>query len=196
MTHGFIQDRRRALGLMGAASALAALPRIAFAQGPSERRLVIIMLRGAMDGLTAVPAFGDPDYERARNGLATPKPGEAGGALALDTTFGLHPSLAGLHRRYGTGEAVVFHAIASPYRDRSHFDGQNLLENGSALPYGLADGWLNRALLGLPDAAKSGRSNLGIALAPSMPLMMRGPARVTSCRRRSCPAPMPTCWPG
>ena len=174
-------DRRQFIGGLGLAGMAGVWPRLAFAAGgASDNRLVVVMLRGAMDGLTAAPAFGDPDYVAARNGLATPKPREAGGALDLDGFFGLHPALVKLHGRYGQGEVVVFHAVASPYRDRSHFDGQNLLENGSAQPYGLADGWLNRSLLGLPDILRSGRSDLGIALAPVMPLMMRGPAPVTS----------------
>lgn len=180
-------NRRAALA---AGLAAAALPRIAFAQGPSDRRLVIILLRGAMDGLTAAPAFGDPDYERARAGIATPAPGGGdGAALDLNGFFGLSPALRGLHGRYGKGELIVFHAIASPYRDRSHFDGQNLIENGSDKPYGLADGWANRALAGLPGALKSGRADLGVALAPSMPLMMRGRERVTSWSPSILPAP-------
>jgi uncharacterized protein (DUF1501 family) len=143
-------------GLIGAGLGAAALPRIAFASGPTDKRLVIVLLRGAMDGLTAVPAFGDPDYERARNGIGTPPPGGGdGAALDLDGFFGLYPALKGLKARYGRGELVVFHAIASPYRDRSHFDGQNLLENGSPQPFGLADGWANRALEGLPGALKA-----------------------------------------
>lgn len=179
--------RRGALALAGAATAL---PRIAFANGATDRRLVIILLRGAMDGLSAVPAFGDPDYVRARNGLAAPRPGQgADAALDLNGFFGLSPALPHLHARYRAGELVVLHAIASPYRDRSHFDGQNLLENGSPQPFGLADGWANRALEGLPAALRSGRKDLGIALAPSMPLMMRGPAPVTSWSPSVLPAP-------
>jgi uncharacterized protein (DUF1501 family) len=184
-------DRRHLIGTLGVSGAAAVLPRIAFAQAPTDKRLVVILLRGAMDGLTAAPAFGDPAYERARNGIATPRPGAQGGALDLDGFFGLHPALANLHARYAKKELIVFHAIASPYRDRSHFDGQNLLENGSAQPYGLADGWLNRALLGLPDSLRSGRSDVGIALAPVMPLMMRGPGRVTSWSPSILPGPGP-----
>jgi uncharacterized protein (DUF1501 family) len=182
-------DRRRILGGAAMAGAAAAWPRIAFADGPTDKRLVIVLLRGAMDGLTAAPAYGDPNYERARAGIATPAPGTPGGALALDCTFGLHPALAHLHARYAKKELIVFHAIASPYRDRSHFDGQNVLENGSGAPYGLADGWLNRSLLGLPETLRSGRSDPGIALAPVMPLMMRGPARVTSWSPSILPGP-------
>lgn len=182
-----VLSRRAALG---SALAAAAAPRIAFAEGQTDKRLVIILLRGAMDGLSAAPAFGDPDYERARNGIATPRPGGGeGAALDLNGFFGLSPALKGMHARYAKGELVLFHAIASPYRDRSHFDGQNLIENGSDKPYGLADGWANRALAGLPEALKRGRSDLGVALAPSMPLMMRGPSKVTSWSPSILPAP-------
>jgi len=182
-------DRRQMLGGLSLTGALAAAPRFGFAAEPTDKRLVVVLLRGAMDGLSAAPAYGDPDFERARNGLAIAKPGQANGALALDGFFGLHPSLSGLHDRYARRELIVFHAIASPYRDRSHFDGQNLLENGSDAPYGLPDGWLNRALVGLPQARRLGRTDLGVALAPSMPLMMRGPARVTSWSPSLLPAP-------
>lgn len=177
-------------GLIAAGLASSALPTVAFASGPTDKRLVIVLLRGAMDGLSAVPANGDPDYERARNGLATPKPGGGeGAALDLDGMFGLYPALKGLHARYGQGELVVFHAIASPYRDRSHFDGQNLLESGASRPFGLADGWANRALSGLPGVLKAGRKDLGVAIAPSMPLMMRGDAPATSWSPSILPQP-------
>jgi len=182
-------DRRQWLIGAGAAAGLATAPRIAFASAETDQRLVVIMLRGAMDGLSAVPAIGDPDYERARTGLAIAKPDAAGGALPLDGMFGLNPALANVGRRYAAKEVIVFHAIASPYRDRSHFDGQNLLENGSTTPYGLADGWLNRALAGLPGPAAAGRSELGIALAPAMPLMLRGAAPVTSWSPSVLPGP-------
>jgi len=182
-------DRRQWLMGAGAAAGLAGLPSIAFASAETDRRLVVIMLRGAMDGLSAAPPYGDPDYERARTGLAVGRPGTSGGALALDGIYGLNPALAGLSARYAAKEVIVFHAIASPYRDRSHFDGQNLLENGSTTPYGLADGWLNRALAGLPGAAAAGRQELGIALAPAMPLMLRGPSPVTSWSPSVLPGP-------
>ena len=100
-------------GVLATGLASAAMPRIAFASGQTDKRLVIVLLRGAMDGLTAVPAFGDPDYERARNGIATPRPSAGpGAALDLNGFFGLYPALAGLHARYGRGELVVIHAIA------------------------------------------------------------------------------------
>jgi len=181
--------RRQWLKAAGAAAGLAMAPSIAFATAETDRRLVVILLRGAMDGLSAAPPVGDPDYARARTGLAVAPPGQPGGALALDGVFALNPALAGLHARYDAGEVVVFQAIASPYRDRSHFDGQNLLENGSTRPYGLADGWLNRALVSLPGPMSAGRADLGVALAPAMPLMMRGPAAVTSWSPSVLPGP-------
>jgi uncharacterized protein (DUF1501 family) len=182
-------DRRQWLIGVGAATGIAGLPSFAFASAETDRRLVVVMLRGAMDGLSAAPPVGDPDYESARTGLAIARPGAAGGALTLDGTFALNPALERLAARYAANEVIVFHAIASPYRDRSHFDGQNLLENGSTTPYGLADGWLNRALAGLPGPSKSGRAELGIALAPAMPLMLRGSSPVTSWSPSILPGP-------
>ncbi len=168
--------RRQGLALVGGGLLAAGLPRASLAAVETDKRFVVVLLRGAMDGLSAAPAYGDPDYERARNGLAIAPPGESGGALKLDGTFGLHPNLAGKKALYDSGELIVVHAAATPYRDRSHFDGQNLLENGSEQPYGLDTGWLNRALAQMPGTGRP----LGVALNSHMPLMMRGPAAVTS----------------
>ncbi len=168
--------RRQSLALVGGGLLAAGLPRAALAAVETDRRFVVVLLRGAMDGLSAAPATGDPDYERARNGLAIAPPGESGGALKLDSTFGLHPNLPGMKSLYDSGELILVHAAATPYRDRSHFDGQNLLENGSEQPYGLDTGWLNRALAQMPATGKP----LGVALNSHMPLMLRGPAAVTS----------------
>jgi uncharacterized protein (DUF1501 family) len=182
-------DRRRLIAGAGLTASALTLPRFAWSAVPTDRRLVVVILRGAMDGLSAAPAYGDPDFERARNGLAIAKPGQAGGALDLDGFFGLNPALTGLSARYARKELVVIHAVASPYRDRSHFDAQNLLENGSDKPYGLGDGWLNRALGGLPPTARAGRKDLGVAVAASMPLMLRGPTPVSSWSPSLLPAP-------
>ncbi|HXN10512.1 MAG TPA: DUF1501 domain-containing protein, partial [Steroidobacteraceae bacterium] len=97
------------------------------------------------------------------------------GALDLDGFFGLHPSMPLLHARYQAGELLVVHAAASAYRDRSHFDGQNVLENGGEHPSGSASGWLNRALGALP-----GRGVDGLALGQNVPLILRGPVPVGS----------------
>ena len=105
--------------------------------------------------------------------MAIPGPGSPGGALPLDGTFGLHPSLGFLHERFLHGELIVFQAVASPYRDRSHFDGQNVLENGLTRPIGTADGWLNRALASLPRRFAAERER-AVAISQNVPLILRG----------------------
>jgi uncharacterized protein (DUF1501 family) len=169
--------RRQALQLIGAsAAALAALPRLAFAAAPTgERRLVFVFLRGGMDGLAAVPAHGDPQFA-ARRGALGAEP------LRLDGTFGLSAYLGEMHKLYGAGELAVLHAVATPYRERSHFDAQNLLENGTAKPFGRDSGWLNAAL-----AAKAG--NGALAIGQSIPLVLRGPAPVGSWSPSGLPGP-------
>jgi uncharacterized protein (DUF1501 family) len=150
--------------------------RLAFARtGTSKSRFVFIIMRGALDGLAAVPPYGDSDYAGLRRDLALKAPGAAGGALPLNGFFGLHPSLGFLHDSYTARELVVFHAIASPYRDRSHFDGQDVLENGTPQPHAVQTGWLNRGLASLQTG-----KDLGVALGQNFPLVMRGPASVTS----------------
>jgi uncharacterized protein (DUF1501 family) len=142
-------------------------------------RLVFVILRGALDGLATVPACGDPGYAELRGDLALGRPGSAGGALPLDGFFALHPSLSFMQQSYAARELIVFHAVASPYRDRSHFDGQNVLETGYPQPHAVETGWLNRALAAMP-AAVAAEKERGISIAPTAPLVMRGPAAVTS----------------
>ena len=108
-------------------------------------RFVLVILRGALDGLAAVPPYADPDYARLRGEAALRAPGAAGGVLPLNGFFGLHPSLSFLEESYQARELIVFHALATGYRERSHFDGQDVLENGSLRPHALQSGWLNRA---------------------------------------------------
>ncbi|MBV8404065.1 MAG: DUF1501 domain-containing protein [Gammaproteobacteria bacterium] len=152
--------------------------RVAFAEARGGRaRFVLVILRGALDGLAAVPPLGDPDYPGLRRELAFRGPGEPGGALPLDGFFGLHPALGFLHECYGSRELTVLHAVASPYRERSHFDGQDVLENGTSHPHALQTGWLNRALSASPT--RGGRE-AGVSLGQNLPLVMRGPAAVTS----------------
>jgi uncharacterized protein (DUF1501 family) len=154
--------------------------RLAFARtGNAKSRFVFIVMRGALDGLAAAPPYGDSDYAGLRRELALKAPGSPGGALPLDGFFGLHPSLTFLHDSYNARELVVFHAIASPYRDRSHFDGQDVLENGSSQAHAVQTGWLNRALESLQSGHGQSKE-LGVALGQNIPLVMRGPASVTS----------------
>ena len=176
-------SRRRFIQATGALTAGAVLPSVLFARTGGEGRLVVVILRGALDGLAAAPPHGDPDYARLHRELAIAPPGSADGALGLDATFGLHPGLPFLHERYAADELIVFHAVASPYRDRSHFDGQNVLENGYRLPLGSADGWLNRAIGALRTSTSSagvGAPERAVAIAQNVPLILRGDAPVLS----------------
>ncbi|HEY2780103.1 MAG TPA: DUF1501 domain-containing protein [Steroidobacteraceae bacterium] len=172
-------SRRRFLLGAGALAASAAIPEALFAHTGSSSRLVVVILRGALDGLAAVPPYGDPAYAGLHRELAIAPPGNPDGALALNNTFGLHPSLAFLHERFAAGELAVFNAVCSPYRDRSHFDGQNVLENGLTKPIGTADGWLNRALAALPRGSGGARDR-AVAISQNVPLILRGDAAVIS----------------
>jgi uncharacterized protein (DUF1501 family) len=136
-----------------------------------------VILRGGLDGLSAVPAIGDPDFAAARGPLAQ----FPSAALALDTTFALHPNLAQLHAMYGNGEVAVIHAVGLPYRERSHFDAQQVLESGGVRPYELSTGWLGRAL------AHAGSKSL--ALNTAVPLVLRGPGVVDTWAPSALPDP-------
>ena len=164
-----------AAGLIGSGGLLAS--RISFAAGDTaDRRFVFVLLRGALDGLAAVPPVGDPDYVRLRGELAL---SGATGLHRLDDLFALHPSLNFLAGQWGEKQLAVVHAVATPYRERSHFDAQDVLESGHARPHAAQSGWLNRALSGLPAASAAGR-NAGVALGANVPLVMRGPTEVAS----------------
>jgi uncharacterized protein (DUF1501 family) len=172
-------SRRRFLEsslFVGASSVMAA--RLAFAAADTDSRFVFVLLRGALDGLSAVPPVGDPDYAGLRGQIAIPhfNQGGEGAALPLTSEFGLHPALTFLHRSYAAKELAVLHAVASPYRERSHFDAQNVLESGDHRPHGSTTGWLNRALATQPELAREA----GVALGANVPLAMRGPAEVAS----------------
>jgi uncharacterized protein (DUF1501 family) len=152
--------------------------RLAFARPDTRQpRFVLIIMRGAVDGLAAVPPYADRDYAALRGEFALRAPGEHNGALPLNGFFGLHPALGFLQQCYAARELTVFHALASPYRERSHFDGQDVLENGATRAHALQSGWLNRALERSPATA---RREAGVALGQNVPLVMRGPAAVTS----------------
>ena len=179
-------NRRTLLKTGAACGALAvvdARARFAFAALPDDRRFVVVILRGGLDGLAAVPAYGDPDYARLRGGLALPMSGE-GAPVPLDGPFGLHPSLKNLGAMWKAKELAVFHNISTPYRDRSHFDAQNVLETGATKPHLVEDGWLNRALQPLKLDTGSG----ALAVASSPPLMLDGAARITSWVPSAMPA--------
>ena len=153
------------------AGALWVSPRMALASVATDRRFVFIIQRGAADGLDIVRPYGDPAYAALRGQLA----GDASAAIKLDDIFSLHPSLVEFGKMYHQRQALFVHAIASPYRDRSHFDGQNILETGGSEPYQVKDGWLNRLVGLLPKT-----SSEAIAIAATVPMALRGPAQVTS----------------
>lgn len=165
-------------GLLGAGASLALwslLPRTAAAQG-RDPRLLTVVLRGGLDGLALAAAAGDPEFARLRGNLAIPAAGERAG-LPLDGFFVLNANMPFLHELYGRRQALIVHAVATPYRARSHFDGQDVLESGLPGVGRVDDGWLNRALAGLPSAGAAAPRK-GLALGAVVPLVMRGKAPV------------------
>lgn len=177
-------DRRSLLTGAAGVAALSLMPgfaRVAFAGAPTDKRFVVVILRGALDGLTALAPVGDPAYAPLRGELAL----EAGGdrpALKLDGMFALHPDLAGFKAAYDAGQMAAFHAVAIPVRERSHFEAQAILETGLGRAGG-RDGWLNRALgvMGWNDAGKA------VAFSPSVPLILTGDAPASSYTASALP---------
>jgi uncharacterized protein (DUF1501 family) len=164
---------RRALLLGGASfAAWAYLPKFARAATGRDPRLVVIILRGALDGLATVAPIGDPDYAGLHGSIALASNGPHP-AFMLDSFFGLHPSMPEFSRMYANKQAAVIHAVSTPYRDRSHFDGQDVLESGYAGPGRVRSGWLNRALEALPRGERVANA---LAVGPTTPLVLRGPA--------------------
>src|SRR3954468_6563029 len=168
---------RRALLLGGAAfAAWAYLPKFARAADGRDPRLIVVILRGALDGLATVAPVGDPDYAGLHGPLAL-SPDGPHAAVMLDSFFALHPSMPEFSRMFREKHAAVVHAVATPYRDRSHFDGQDVLESGHAGPGKVQSGWLNRALEILP---RGERVMSGLAIGPTTPLVLRGAAPTVS----------------
>lgn len=165
-------NRRHFIRTVASAGALLGFaPRLAFAQAATDRRFVFIIQRGAADGLATVAPVGDPAFSAQRGVLAQ----DFAEATKLDAMFALHPSLRNVAQLYAAKEALFVHAVASPYRDRSHFDAQNVLESGGRAAYELKDGWLNRMLDLLPNEERK-----AIAVAATIPMAMRGKVEVSS----------------
>src|SRR6201985_2562644 len=143
--HHHLPSRREALLGAGTLFAWSQMPRLARAEG-RDPRLLVIILRGALDGLGAVAPVGDPDWTSLRGDRALVLDGKTPG-LPLDSFFALNPAMPNLHRLYKSQQAFVVHATATPYRERSHFDGQDVLESGISKPGMTSSGWLNRALV-------------------------------------------------
>lgn len=168
-------NRRHLLAAASAGVGLAFAGKVAAqTRGPSNK-LVVVIARGAMDGLSVTVPYGDPNYVPLRAGLAIGAPSEANGALALSEGFGLHPALSGLHGLYGQGQMRFAPAVALPVRIRSHFDAQDVLENGGEGLRQQTDGWLNRAIV-----AAGGTAVKGLSIGAQTPLILRGAAPVSS----------------
>lgn len=157
-------SRRRFLAALGGTAVLTLWPGLSPAASGAETRLVVVLLRGAMDGLHLLPPRDDADYLRARGQLAVRD------ALTLDGSFGLHPKMTFAHRLYADKQLLPLVAVAPPYRQRSHFDAQDCLENGTAAPGGARDGWIGRCIEAMAASE-------GVAIAQVMPLAMRGSER-------------------
>jgi uncharacterized protein (DUF1501 family) len=170
-------SRRSFLAGTGALFAWSFMPAFASAAQGRDPRFLTIILRGGLDGLSAVPAVGDPDYVRLRRDLAMPTDGP-NAVLPLDGFFALNARMTHLHRLYRNGQALILHAAATPYRERSHFDGQDVLETGLDRPGG-RDGWLNRALAALPRGERLPKPR-GLAIGATVPLILQGSESITS----------------
>ncbi len=178
-------SRRGLLGAGVSFYAWAHLNRVASAAGGRDPRLLVVILRGALDGLSAVPPLADPAYADLRGEIALPQEGEFA-ALPLDGFFALHPAMKTFARLYREKKASVVHAAATPYRERSHFDGQDLLESGYDRPGRVDSGWLNRALQALPPGHRVNPRN-GLGIGPATPLILRGQAPVMGWAPQQAP---------
>ncbi len=167
---------RRGL-LQGAAGGMAlalANARIGFSAAPSDQKLIVVILHGGMDGLNVVvPTFSD-EYYAARPGIAIAPAGEPEGAIALTDGFGMHPAMPNLAQMYLKGEAAFLHAASAPYNQRSHFDGQDVLENGTTAAFGAQTGWLNRSIAVAPALPA------GLGIGSTVTLVLTGEQPIAS----------------
>jgi uncharacterized protein (DUF1501 family) len=172
-----LPTRRGLLLGSGALFAWTCVPVRARAEGCDPRFLTIV-LRGALDGLAVVAPVGDPDWVKLRGDNALRVDGQTP-ALPLDGFFALNPAMPNFHRLYQAGQAAIVHAVATPYRERSHFDGQDVLESGQPKPGAADTGWLNRAAASVqPDGREVATGRQAFAVGPIAPLVVRGPAPV------------------
>ncbi len=184
MHPSFITRRSALLGL-GAAFSLGKVS-LALAAAPTESRFVVVIMRGALDGMTAVVPYGDPDLAGLRGALIPPAPGAEGGMADLGGFFGLHPAMPAMAAMYRAGELLPVHAVAGHYRSRSHFEAQDCMESGA--DHRMTSGWLNRAVLAMP---KSPGPEAGLAVGMTTPLLMQGPASIAAWAPPSFGSPDP-----
>lgn len=139
--------------------------------GLARKKLVFVICRGGLDGLSLSPPIGDPDYAGLRRSLALEET-----ALRLDGTFALHPAMTATHALAQAGQARIAPAIATPDRARSHFEAQDVLESGAAAVYGASSGWLNRTV----GVLQARRKVDALSIGATTPLVLRGPAAASS----------------
>ncbi|WP_130731877.1 DUF1501 domain-containing protein [Komagataeibacter xylinus] len=172
---------RRRAALLGLATSWAlgraSLAMAAPSSHEDDPRLVVIVMRGALDGMSAVTPYGDPNLAAHRRALILPEPGAAGGLLDMGGFYGLHPALQNMHALYAAGQLLPVHAVAGNYRSRSHFEAQDYLESGA--DERMDSGWLNRAVSLMPQH-DAGPDGYGLAMGLTVPLLLRGPAQVGS----------------
>ncbi|MGH7024103.1 MAG: DUF1501 domain-containing protein [Caulobacteraceae bacterium] len=175
MTLANLTRRRALLGAAGLGLTVEFLATSALADATdATRKMVVIVCRGGLDGLSLSPPVGDPDYAGLRGPIAIAPFGAPHGALKLDDTFGLNPALTNVHALALKGEARIAPAIATPDRERSHFEAQDVLESGAAHVYATSSGWLNRAVGAMGPSAKA------ISVGPTAPLILRGKVEAAS----------------
>jgi uncharacterized protein (DUF1501 family) len=160
---------------------------LALANAPTNQRFVVIILRGALDGMAAIVPYGDAALATWRQPLIPAPIGTPGGMLDLGGFYGLHPALAALHPLYVAGDLLPVHAIAGHYRSRSHFEAQDYMESGA--DHRMTGGWLNRVAAALPRPA--GTESIALSAGLSMPLLLRGAAPVASYAPEVGPCPSP-----
>jgi uncharacterized protein (DUF1501 family) len=178
----------RRSALLGLTAAFAAgRYSVALAGAPTQKRFVVVILRGALDGLSAVVPYGDKGLVTLRAELVPPQPGTEGGVLDLGGFYGLHPAMPSMHALYQANEMLPVHAVAGPYRIRSHFEAQDYLEFGS--DHAMSSGWMNRLAQEIP--AEKGRADTALAVGAAVPLLLRGPAPVGSWLPKSFGRPDP-----
>ena len=164
------------------------MPGARAAPGARDPRFVVVILRGALDGLSAVVPYGDRDLAGWRQPLLPAGPGQPDGLLDLGGFYGLHPALAGFHGLYQAGELLPVHAVSAGYRSRSHFEAQDYLESGA--DHRLTSGWLNRVVGALPVRRDQPEGD-ALAVGLSMPLLLRGPAHVGAYAPEATQGPSP-----
>jgi uncharacterized protein (DUF1501 family) len=140
---------------------------------PTRKKLVVVMLRGAVDGLNVVAPVGDANYLRLRPTIGLAAPGLEGGALDLDGYFGMHPALAQLQPLWQQKKLAFVHASGSPDATRSHFDAQDYMESATPGRKNTPDGWMNRLVATLPGASTPSRA---LSIGPVMPRILSGPS--------------------